>query len=46
MVTKPKGPNKCKIIDAPCIKKYFGCFIYNNCNLPLNEFVKKAHAPI
>ena len=46
MVTKTKDPNKCKMIDALRMKKYIGSFIYKNRTLELNEFVKKAHAPI
>ena len=46
MVTTTKDPNLYKMIDALRIKKYLGCFIYKNRNLPLADFVKKAHAPI
>ena len=46
MVTKTKDPTKCKMIDALRIKKYLGCFIYKNKNLPLSEFVQKSRAPI
>ena len=46
MVTTTKDPNKCKMIDALRIKKYLGCFIYKNRNLPLGEFVNKANAPV
>ena len=46
MVTKTKDPNKCKQVDALRIKKYTGCCIYKNRNLPISEFVANAKAPI
>ena len=46
MVTNTKDPNKCKMIGSLRVKKYLGCFIYKNRNLPLMEFVEKLHAPI
>ena len=46
MVTTTKDPSKCKMIDALRIKKYLGCFIYKNRTLPLEQFVKKANAPV
>ena len=46
MVTKTKDPSMFKMIDALRIKKYIGCFICKNRNLPLKDFVKKANAPI
>ena len=39
MVTNTEDPNKCKMIDALCMKKYIGCFIYKNRTLELSEFV-------
>ena len=41
-----KDPRQCKKIDALRIKKYIGCFIYQNRSLPLSEMIKKAKAPI
>ena len=46
MVTKTKDPNKCKQIDALQVKKYTGCCIYKNRDLPIDEFVAKAKAPV
>ena len=46
MVTKTKDPTKCKQIDALRVKKYTGCMIYKNKDLPINEFVINAKAPI
>ena len=41
-----KDPRQCKKIDALRIKKYIGCYIYQNRNLPISEMIKKAKAPI
>ena len=37
---------ECKKIDALRIKKYTGCYIYQNRNLPLVEMAKKSKAPV
>jgi len=46
LVKDTKNPHECKKIDAMRVKKYIGCYIYKNRNLPLDEFVRRARAPI
>ena len=46
MVTKTKDPSKCKQVDALRVKKYTGCSIYKNKDLPIDEFIANAKAPI
>ena len=41
-----KDPRQCKKIDALRIKKYIGCYIYQNRNLPISQMIKKAKAPV
>ena len=41
-----KDPKRCKKIDAMRLKKYIGCFIYQNHHLPIDEFMRKAKAPV
>ena len=46
MITNTKDPSKCKKIDFFRVKKYTSCYIYQNRNKPLDDFVKCARAPI
>ena len=46
LVKDTKNPHECKKIDAMRIKKYIGCYIYKNRNLPFDEFVNNARAPV
>ena len=45
-VTNTKDPKKCKKVDALRLKKYIGCFVSQNRNLPLKEFCSRAKAPV
>ena len=45
-VTNTKDPTKCKKVDALRLKKYIGCFVSQNRNLPLKEFCSRAKAPV
>ena len=41
-----KDPMRCKKIDAMRLKKYIGCWIYQNRNLPIDQLLRKAKAPV
>ena len=41
-----KDPMRCKKIDAMRLKKYIGCWIYQNNNLPIDQFMEKVKAPV
>ena len=41
-----KDPQRCKKIDAMRLKKYIGCWIYQNNHLPIDEFMAKSKAPV
>ena len=43
---KSKDPSRCKNIDALQMKKYVGCFGYENRDLPIDRFLEKAKAPV
>ena len=45
MATKTKDPQKLKMIDAMRMKKYIGCYITQNRQGNLQEFVSNAVAP-
>ena len=44
--SESKNPEKCKKIDALRLKKYIGCWIYQNRNLPIDEMMAKSSAPV
>ena len=44
--SESKDPERCKKIDALRLKKYIGCWIYQNRNLPIEEFMAKTSAPV
>ena len=41
-----KDPGRCKMVDCCRLKKYTSCFISKNRCIPIDEFVKKAKAPV
>jgi hypothetical protein len=41
-----KDPMLCKKIKAIQLKNYIGCWIYQNNNLPIDQFMEKAKAPV
>ena len=46
LVKGTKNPRECKKIDALRLKKYIGCYIYQNRNSPLEDMVRRAKAPV
>ena len=46
MVKGTKNPRECKKIDALRLKKYIGCYIYQNRNSPIEDMIKRANAPV
>lgn len=44
--SESKNPEKCKKIDTLRLKKYCGCWIYQNRCLPIDEMTKKSRAPV
>ena len=44
--SESKNLDKCKKIDALRLKKYIGCWIYRNFNLPIDEMMAKSSAPV
>ena len=46
MVSNTTDPNKCKNINFLLVKTYISCYLYHSTNLPFDNFVQRARAPI